>query len=232
VHPILATIGMSGACASDAVERVAAAKAAAKTLAKALPKIRGRKRDVDRPRIDIDDDIESANDLSIMMKKIAHAAKLSQRKSVRCKARLVKKCAKMSVQDLERLAVLKRCGLLVADEHVDAPMQSTAASSAAASASPPRTRKSSVEMLKKLADVVSKSGGEDVLSCVTDLQQLLKQEEVQRHLGGDRAAEKQHVMPAVGAAEAGPAVVGENDDPVVVDIAIEEAGDDMEDAEA
>jgi hypothetical protein len=39
-------------------------------------------------------------------------------------------------------------------------------------------------------------------------------------------------MPAVGAAEAGPAVVGENDDPVVVDIAIEEAGDDMEDAEA
>jgi hypothetical protein len=27
-------------------------------------------------------------------------------------------------------------------------------------------------------------------------------------------------------------VVGENDDPVVVDIAMEEAGDDMEDAEA
>jgi hypothetical protein len=81
---------------------------------------------VDRPRIDIDDEIESANELSVLMKKISHAAKISQRNSVRSKARLVKKCANMSVQDLERLAVLKRCGLLVSEEPVDAPMKASA----------------------------------------------------------------------------------------------------------
>ena len=178
-----------------------------------------------------DDDIESANDLSIMMKKISHAAKMSQRNSVRCKARLVKKCAKMSVQDLERLAVLKRCGLLVAEEPVHEPMTSTASSSSAAVASPQRKRKSSVEMLKKLADVVSKSGRGDVLSCVTDLQELLKQEEAQRHREGDPAAGKQHVMPAVGAERGGRGVLRDHDVPVVVDTAMEEAGDDKEDAE-
>ena len=227
----LAFIAMSGACASDEFERVATAKAAAKTSAKASAKSRGRKRDVDRPRIDIDDEIESANDLSIVMKKIAHAAKMSQRNSVRSKARLVKKCAKMSVQDLERLAVLKRCGLLVAEEPVHEPMTSTASSSSAAAASPQRKRKSSVEMLKKLADVVSKSGGGDVLSCVTDLQELLKQEEAQRHREGDPAAGKQQVMPEVGAEQGGRGVLSDHDVPVGVDTAIEEAGDDKEDAE-
>ena len=63
------TSAMSGACASDAVERVAAARAAAKATAKALPKSRGRHRNEDRPRIDIDDEIESANELSTLMKK-------------------------------------------------------------------------------------------------------------------------------------------------------------------
>ena len=59
---------MSGACASDAGERVAVARAAAKATAKALPKSRGRHRNVERRRIYIDDDIESASDLSIQMK--------------------------------------------------------------------------------------------------------------------------------------------------------------------
>ena len=223
------TVAMSGACASDAVERVVAAKAAAKTLAKAVPKTRGRHRNVDRPRIDIDDEIESANELSVLMKKISHAAKISQRNSVRSKARLVKKCAKMSVQDLERLAVLKRCGLLVGEEPQDAPSKATSSSSAPAAATPPRKRKSSMEMLKKLADVVSKSGGGDVLSCVTDLQELMKNEEKERHIDGGRPAGKQLVLPMVGAANDVPEMGGEHEKDLDGDTAMEAAADEKED---
>ena len=222
---------MSGACASDAVERVAAARAAAKATAKALPKSRGRHRNEDRPRIDIDDEIESANELSTLMKKFAHAAKMSQRNSVRCKARLVKKCGKLSVQDLERLAVLKRCGLLVTDEPVDAPMASASSSGALASDSQPRKKKSSVEMLKKLADVVSKSGGQDVLSCVTDLQEMLKHDEVHQHLEGDLATAKKNSMPTKGAAAGGPAAAEELDESMNVKTAMEPAAGAEEDAD-
>ena len=231
VHPLFVdTSAMSGACASEAAERVASVRASAKATAQALPKSRGRHRNVDRPRIDIDDEIESANELSNLMTKIGHAAKMSQRNSVRSKARLVKKCGKLSVQDLERLAVLKRCGLLVTDEPVDAPITSAAATTGAGTGGQPHKRKSSVEMLKKLADVVSKSGGEDVLSCVTDLQEMLKQEEVHRQMAGGLATAKKLELTANSAASSGPVAAQENHETVVGKTTIEEAVDALDEA--
>lgn len=222
---------MSGACASEAAERVAAAKIAAKIKAKAAPKCRGRQRNADRPRIDIDDDIESANELNVMMKKLAHAAKMQQRNSLRCKARLVKKCGKMSVQDLERLAVLKRCGLLVQDDADDLPTASSSASTVSLTGTPPKKRRSSVEMLKKLADVVSKSGGEDVMSCVRDLQDMLEREDEQRARAVSLAASTKHTTPAVGTTTTGSGPHEEQGVLVTATSTTSEAGDEKHEAE-
>ena len=156
---------------------------------------------------------------------------MSQRNSVRSKARLVNKCGKLSVQDLERLAVLKRCGLLVTDEPVDSPMTSAASTIGAAPGGQPHKRKSSVEMLKKLADVVSKSGGEDVLSCVTDLQEMLKQDEVHRQMAGGLATAKKLELTTTGAASSGPAASQEHHESVVGKTTIAAAVDAQDEAD-
>lgn len=105
----------------DAVAMASAAAAAADDAdvmeqkgetARAAPKRQGRGRGVQRPRIDIDDQIEEANRLATVMKKLSHAAKMAERNGQRVKQRLVRKAGKLSPEDLERIAVLKRCGLL------------------------------------------------------------------------------------------------------------------------
>jgi hypothetical protein len=75
-------------------------------VAQAQPKSR-----VKKPRIDIDDQISEANRLSEVLRKVAQAAKTTAKNGTRAKQRLVRKAGKLSSEDLERIAVLKRCGL-------------------------------------------------------------------------------------------------------------------------
>ncbi len=48
------------------------------------------------------------NKLSAIVKKLSRAAKIAAGSSVKTKARLVKKCGKLSAQDMEQLDVLKK----------------------------------------------------------------------------------------------------------------------------
>lgn len=66
-----------------------------------------------RPKIDLDDEIRRANDLAAMSRKMLVAARNSSRNNRKAKQRLIKKAGKLSPEDLERIAVLKRCGLFV-----------------------------------------------------------------------------------------------------------------------
>ena len=64
-----------------------------------------------RPTIDIDDCIFQAREQLLKAKKIVAAAKAEARNERRRKQRVIKKAAALSMEDLERIAVLKRCGL-------------------------------------------------------------------------------------------------------------------------
>ena len=99
------------ACTSAAMEKTDLSKAKSVTEPQPLeqpekPLIpvvrRGRKRKDDRPRIDIDDQIQEANRLRLLMKKLAHAAQMVSRNGQRVKARLINKAAKLSVQELAK----------------------------------------------------------------------------------------------------------------------------------
>ena len=64
-----------------------------------------------RPRIDLDDTISEAKQaMKAAQKKVAEARKVG-RNERRKKQRLLKKASGLSADDLERIAVLKRCGL-------------------------------------------------------------------------------------------------------------------------
>ena len=146
---------------------------------------RGRKKASARPRIDIDDEIEEANKLSAVMKKLAHAAKMAERNSQRCKQRLIRKCGKLSAADLERMSVLKRCGLLPGASAVDGTSATTTSSSSSCSAatstcsaaSSPTKRNR--EVMTKLAGVLSKHGeASHVMASVDELSRMfLKQDQ-------------------------------------------------------
>lgn len=167
-----------------AAKAAAAAPKAKAAAAQPSPKRRGRTRNADRPRIDIDDEIEAANKLAAMMKKLAHAAKMAERNSQRTKARLVKKCGKLSAQDMERLAILKRCGLMGAEEEKDdsaacAASSSSSKSSASASSSAENKKAKSMVVLQKLASAVSKHGSEDALDLVQQFADLMDKDEAE-----------------------------------------------------
>ena len=96
----------------------------------ASPKRAGRPKKGSRPKIDIDDEIDEANRLAEVTKKMMQAAKAAQRNSRRVKQRLVRKAGKLSASDLERIATLKRCGLFVPD-----PMEESTSSTSSAPSS-------------------------------------------------------------------------------------------------
>ncbi len=81
------------------------------------PKLKGRPRGrpTIRPRIDIDNEIEEASRLAELFKRMQHCSKIASRNALRGKQRLLRKANKLSEQDLLRLAVLKRCGLVQGD---------------------------------------------------------------------------------------------------------------------
>ena len=94
------------------------------------PKRVGRPKMASRPKIDIDEEIDEANRLAEVTRRMMQAAKAAQKNSKRSKQRLVRKAGKLSASDLERIATLKRCGLFVPD-----PMEESAASSSSAPSS-------------------------------------------------------------------------------------------------
>ena len=73
-------------------------------------KIRGRPST--RPKIDIDAEVEEANRLADLFKRMQHASKIAAKCAMKSKQRLMKKANMLSQQDLMRLAVLKRCGFI------------------------------------------------------------------------------------------------------------------------
>ena len=143
-------------------ERVAAAKAADRaeqTLALVAPEVepmpvtplevpkaasppvkpKGGKRRP-RPTIDIDSAIHECKQKLKEAQKKVQAARLHQRNEKRRKQRVVKKAASLSLEDLERIAVLKRCGLItekVEDICVTASPGTAGSSTSAASSAEP-----------------------------------------------------------------------------------------------
>ena len=84
---------------------------AAPTSAKAEAKASTRSKKAAKPKIDLDEEIRRANDLAAMSRKMLSVAKQTSKNNRKAKQRLIKKAGKLSPEDLERIAVLKRCGL-------------------------------------------------------------------------------------------------------------------------
>ena len=123
--------------ASDEARRGSAAgieqEAAQTTPKKERPK---------RPRIDLDDSIAQAKAaMKAAQKEVAEARRVA-RNERRKKQRLLKKAVTLSPDDLERIAVLKRCGLVMTGSRSAAGTPSSLASSdqssTAASSTDPR----------------------------------------------------------------------------------------------
>jgi hypothetical protein len=87
-------------------------RTAAWKMEQAQPKRQVQKRPK-RPRIDIDEQIEEANRLASMLKKVQQSAKNIKKSGQRTKKRLLAKAGRLSGDDLERISVIKRCGLIV-----------------------------------------------------------------------------------------------------------------------
>ena len=100
----------------------------------------GRARGGKKPQIDIDVEIQEANRLAELFKKMQKASKVASRNATRQRQRLVRKAQKLSEQDLMRLAVIKRCGMFVPD----AP-DVAAASASGADGGPPQAKKSKAQ---------------------------------------------------------------------------------------
>ena len=99
------------AMAGAADETPQAAAAASPAAAKASP----QSKKTSRPKIDLDEEIRRANDVAAMSRKMLQAAKSVSRNNRKAKQRLIKKAGKLSPEDLERIAVLKRCGMYEED---------------------------------------------------------------------------------------------------------------------
>lgn len=108
------------------------ATAAAK--AKASPK-QGLRRP--RPTIDLDEYIKEASKAMKSAQKQVSACRAAARNERRKKQRLLKKAATLTAGDLERIATLKRCGLVTDLELPPAPIAAPAAAASAASGPAP-----------------------------------------------------------------------------------------------
>lgn len=110
--PTPSQLGAIMACAAEpslaAEGAAAAAVAAAPAAAVAAPPPKKRAR---APKIDIDQAIAVHNESVKKAMKLVAEARRDVRNEKRRKQRLVKKAASLSSADLQRIAVLKRCGL-------------------------------------------------------------------------------------------------------------------------
>ena len=101
-----------------------------------------------QPKIDLDDEIRRANDLATMSRKMLQAARNVARNNRKAKQRLIKKAGKLSPEDLERIAVLKRCGML-ADDEEEAPTDNAEGEDSGKPAEKKRTAGPSAMELKR-----------------------------------------------------------------------------------
>ena len=92
-----------------------------------------------RPRIDLDDSIAQARAAMTKAMKDVQEARRVARNERRKKQRLVKKAGILSAEDLERIAVLKRCGFGPLSSGTSTATASSAASSSADGSAPPST---------------------------------------------------------------------------------------------
>jgi hypothetical protein len=83
-----------------------------------------RGRPCKKPRIDIDNEIQEANRLADLFRKMQAASKVAARNATRSKQRLIRKANRLSEQDLMLLAVLKRCGLFNPEDEDGDPVAS------------------------------------------------------------------------------------------------------------
>jgi hypothetical protein len=134
----------------------------------ACAKKRGRPKASARPKIDIDDEIKEANKIHAIMKKLALAAKAAERNGQRVKQRLVKKASKLNVLDLERIAVLKRCGLLPITGSSSAETSSTETGSSSSDSSPVKVGSAIPAKVKEhMAMALGRlSGGSEILKAI------------------------------------------------------------------
>jgi hypothetical protein len=96
---------------APAVDREAPFLAVAETAAAATPPPVEKKKRQRAPRIDIDASIAAAHAEMKRAAKLMTEARRDARNEKRKKQRLMKKAAGLNSEDLERIAVLKRCGL-------------------------------------------------------------------------------------------------------------------------
>jgi hypothetical protein len=108
--PCLFSSMLSGSLAGTIVSP--SQRTAAWKMADSQPKRPVQKRPK-RPRIDIDEQIEEANRLAALLKKVQQSAKNIKKSGQRTKKRLLAKAGRLSGDDLERISVIKRCGLVV-----------------------------------------------------------------------------------------------------------------------
>ena len=125
-----------------------------------LPAARQR---VPRPKIDLDESIRLAKERVECAKKAISEARTQARNDRRKKARLVKKASALSDADLDRIKVLKRCGLsLPHDDEPDCRRSAASGSGSAGSAAAPAAQERDEEPAEPTEDEADdQSNGED-----------------------------------------------------------------------
>ena len=147
------------------------------------PKARvGRPKKGSAPKMDFDDDIKQANLLADAFKKMYKASKAQARNVIRSKQRVNKKAKGLSVQDIMRIAVLKRCGLVPpADE--PAAEGASAAASSGGGGSGSSAGSSSPQLAQHMAIALNKiQGGADILKTTQQWHEQLMSAPVEKNL--------------------------------------------------
>jgi hypothetical protein len=148
------------------------------------PKARvGRPKKGSAPKMDFDDDIKQANLLADAFKKMYKASKAQARNVIRSKQRVSKKAKGLSVQDIMRIAVLKRCGLVPpADE--PAAEGASAAASSGGGGSGSSAGSSSPQLAQHMAIALNKiQGGADILKTTQQWHEQLMSAPVENQPG-------------------------------------------------
>ena len=114
-----------------------------------------------RPRIDLDDSIQQAKAAMTKAMKDVQEARRVARNERRKKQRLVKKAGILSAEDLERIAVLKRCGFGPLNSGTSTAASSSAASSSADGSAPPSAATSPLSACAAEPGVTPLHGEED-----------------------------------------------------------------------
>ena len=122
------------------VRAIAAASSRPSPQGSAVPasqpgSLQAKKKRAKKPAIDLDTAIRDAAAAMKAAQKKVQEAKTQAKNERRKKQRLLKKAASLNADDLERIAVLKRCGWTKSDDAPDLAMASSSASATGSAAS-------------------------------------------------------------------------------------------------